>query len=139
MISELYVPRPALASFMDDARKALRTSGVDVVYGTIRFIEKDEESFLAWARERYACVIFNLHVRHAPDGLARAADAFRSLIDLAIVRSGSYFLTYHRWARRDQVLACYPQLPELLRRKKAYDPDERFQSDWYRHYATMFA
>jgi FAD/FMN-containing dehydrogenase len=139
MLTELYVPRAALASFMDDARKALRASGVDVVYGTIRFIEKDEESFLAWARDRYACVIFNLHTRHTPDGVERAAAAFRSLIDLAITRGGSYYLTYHRWARRDQVLACYPQLPELLRRKKAHDPEERFQSDWYRHYSALLA
>jgi FAD/FMN-containing dehydrogenase len=139
MITEIYVPRPTLASFMDDARRAFRSNGVDVIYGTIRFIEKDDESFLAWAKERYACVIFNLHTIHTPHGLERAAEAFRSLIDMAIARKGSYFLTYHRWARRDQVLACYPQMPEFLRRKKAHDPDGRFQSDWYRHHAAMFA
>jgi protein-S-isoprenylcysteine O-methyltransferase len=27
----------------------------------------------------------------------------------------------------------------FLRLKKRYDPEERFQSDWYRHYRTMFA
>jgi hypothetical protein len=32
------------------------------------------------------------------------------------------------------VKACYPQFPEFLRLKRAYDPKERFQSDWYRHY-----
>jgi hypothetical protein len=117
----------------------LRTSGVDVIYGTIRFIEPDDESFLAWAKQRYACVIFNLHTAHAREALERAADAFRSLIDMAISRGGSYFLTYHRWARRDQVLACYPQMPDFLRRKKLHDPEERFQSDWYRHCAAMFA
>ena len=138
MITEIYVPRPALASFLDEARRAFRTNGVRVIYGTIRFIEKDEESFLAWAKDRYACVIFNLHTIHTPEGRERAAEAFCSLIDMAIARKGSYYLTYHRWARRDQVLACYPQMPEFLRRKKSYDPDERFQSDWYRHYATMF-
>jgi FAD/FMN-containing dehydrogenase len=139
MITEVYVPRPALSSFLDEARRVFRTNGVRVVYGTIRFIERDDESFLAWAKDRYACVIFNLHTLHTPDGLRRSADAFRSLIDMAIVRRGSYYLTYHRWARRDQVLACYPQMPEFLRRKKAHDPQELFQSDWYRHYVTMFA
>src|SRR6266404_4187004 len=52
---------------------------------------------------------------------------------------GSYYLTYHRYATRKQVEACYPQFAEFLRLKKKYDPDERFQSDWYRHYRTMFA
>jgi hypothetical protein len=28
---------------------------------------------------------------------------------------------------------------ELLRAKRRYDPEERFQSEWYRHYRTMFA
>ena len=51
----------------------------------------------------------------------------------------SYYLTYHRWARRDQVEWCCPQFAEFLRRKRAHDPDELFQSDWYRHYRAMFA
>jgi hypothetical protein len=33
----------------------------------------------------------------------------------------------------------YPQLAEFLRLKKKYDPEERFQSDWYRHYRAMFS
>jgi len=52
---------------------------------------------------------------------------------------GSYYLTYHRWATRRQVEACYPQFVDFLRLKRKYDPDERFQSDWYRHYRAMFA
>ncbi len=61
------------------------------------------------------------------------------MIDLALQRGGSYYLTYHRYARRDQVGGCYPQLPQFLRLKRQYDPEERFQSDWYRYYRDMFA
>jgi hypothetical protein len=51
----------------------------------------------------------------------------------------TYYLTYHRDATRKQIESCYPQFAEFLRLKKKYDPEERFQSDWYRHYRTMFA
>jgi hypothetical protein len=68
-----------------------------------------------------------------------AADAFRRLIDMAIVRGGSYFLTYHRWARPDQIEACYPRFRDFLAAKREHDPDERFQSDWYRHHAFLLA
>ena len=139
MISEVYVPRDRLPDLMAAVADDFRANGVDVIYGTVRLIERDDESFLAWAKERFACVIFNLHTVHTDEGIRRSADDFRRLIDLAIERGGSYFLTYHRWARRDQVEACYPQLPEFLRRKREHDPDERFQSDWYRHYRSMFA
>lgn len=139
MISELYVPRAELAAFFGDMREDFRTHGVEVIYGTIRLIERDDETFLAWAKQPWACTVLNLHVSHTPLGIERAAAAFRRLIDLARKRGGSYFLTYHKWAGREQVEACYPQLPEFLRAKRRYDGEERFQSDWYRHYRTMFA
>ena len=109
-----------------------------MIYGTIRLIEKDTESFLAWAKEPYACVIFNLHTPHDSEGMNRTAEAFRRLIELALPYGGSFYLTYHRYATREQVLACYPQFPEFLQLKLKYDPEERFQSDWYRHYKKMY-
>jgi len=139
MITELYVPRDRLADFMAAAGDELRRTGADVVYGTVRLIERDDETFLAWAREPYACVIFNLHTAHTPEGVAHTRSAMRRLIDLAIARGGSFYLTYHRWAGADQVEACYPQFTAFLRHKRRYDPDELFQSDWYRHYRDAFS
>ena len=139
IITEVYVPREALADFLAQAAELLRTLGVPVIYGTVRLIEKDDESYLPWAKESYACIIFNLLTIHTPAGMEASARAFRALIDLAIARGGSYFLTYHRFATREQVTKCYPQFADFRALKKKYDPDDRFQSDWYRHYRTMFA
>lgn len=139
MITEIYVPRERLVDFMGEARRDFRQNRVEVIYGTIRLIERDDESFLAWARQRYACVVFNLHTAHSPDGLRRSAEAFRRLIDMAIYRKGSFYLTYHKFATREQVAACYPQFEEFLKAKLRFDPKERFQSDWYRHYKQAFA
>jgi hypothetical protein len=83
-------------------------------------------------------VIFNLHVRHDQAGQAHAAEAFRRLIDMAVARGGSYYLTYHRHATRAQVEACHPRFREFLALKLRHDPTERFQSDWYRHYRDAF-
>ncbi|MBI3650092.1 MAG: FAD-binding oxidoreductase [Acidobacteria bacterium] len=139
MITEIYVPREKLVEFMEDAKRILRQQQANVIYGTVRLIEQDTESFLAWARQSWACVIFNLHVTHNAEGLERAANSFRSLIDLGLKHGGSYYLTYHRYARREQVEACYPQFKNFLQMKLQYDPQEVFQSDWYRHYKKMFA
>jgi len=137
MITELYVPGNRLDDFLGDVAEDFRRTGVDVIYGTVRLIERDGETFLAWAREPYACVIFNLHTVHTRVGLERGADAFRRLIDHAIARGGSYFLTYHRWAEPRQLEACYPQFRDFLSAKRRLDPEERFASDWYRHYAAL--
>jgi FAD/FMN-containing dehydrogenase len=138
MISEIYVPREKLTNFIDQVRKDFRENHVNLFYGTIRLIEKDDESYLAWAKQPYACIIFNLHTGHSPQDLEKTAADFRRLIDRALTYGGSYYLTYHRWATRQEVEAAYPQFAQFLELKRKYDPEERFQSDWYRHYKKMF-
>ncbi|MEQ1934572.1 MAG: FAD-binding oxidoreductase, partial [Fimbriimonadaceae bacterium] len=139
MITEIDVPRDRLPDFLAAAADGLRKLNGNVIYGTIRLVEKDTDSFLTWAKQNYACVIFNLHVEHTEAKMKEAADAFRMLIDLAAERKGSYYLTYHRWAEKSQVLSCYPQFEEFLAKKRQYDPTGLFQSEWYRHYEAMFA
>jgi FAD/FMN-containing dehydrogenase len=139
IITEIYVPRADLPDFLAQAAELLRSNHTIVIYGTVRLIEKDDESFLAWAKQPYACIIFNLLTFHTPDGIEASARSFRGLIDLAIARGGSYYLTYHKFPKPGQVLTCYPQFKEFLELKRKYDPAERFQSDWYRYYRKLFA
>lgn len=139
IITEIYVPRPDLPQFLAQAAELLRSNRTIVIYGTVRLIEKDDESFLAWAKQPYACIIFNLLTLHTSAGIDASVRAFRGLIDLAIARGGSYYLTYHKFAQPEQVVTCYPQFKEFLELKRKYDPTERFQSDWYRYYRKLFA
>src|SRR5213593_4522111 len=139
IITEIYVPRVDLPDFLTQAAALLRSNRTTVIYGTVRLIEKDDESFLAWAKESYACIIFNLLTFHTSTGIESSARSFRGLIDLAIARRGSYYLTYHKFAKPEQVMACYPQFKQFLALKRTYDPAKRFQSDWYRYYRKLFA
>jgi FAD/FMN-containing dehydrogenase len=139
IITELYVPRPQLAAFMAEVAGDFRANGANVIYGTVRLIERDDETFLPWAKQPYACVVINLHTQHTPEELAKTAAALRQLIDRAAARDGSFYLTYHRFATKQQLLRCYPQFPQFLALKRTYDPHERFSSDWYRHHKALFA
>ena len=69
------------------------------------------------------------------DQLAR----FQPRIHGGLELGGSYYLTYHRWATRDQVLQAHPALPQFLAEKRNHDPDERFQSEWYRYYRGLLS
>jgi FAD/FMN-containing dehydrogenase len=139
MITEIYVPRDALVRFLADVRADFLEHRTDLIYGTIRLIERDTETMLAWAKQPYACIIFNIHVMPDATGIEKAKQDFRRLIDRGLSYGGSYYLTYHRWAERRQVLAAYPRFAEFLRLKRRLDPTEVIQSEWYRHYRSMFA
>jgi FAD/FMN-containing dehydrogenase len=139
VIGEHYVPRDQLLTFMRQAREVFRTFGTEVIYGTIRAIMRDTVSFLPWAKDDFACVIFNLRTPHTDSGRRQTANTFRALIDASNGLGGSFFLTYHGYASAAQVEACYPRFREWLRLKKRYDPDELFASTWYVHYRDAFA
>lgn len=132
MISELYVPPERIGDFLRAASEVLRELRANVIYGTVRLIHKDEESFLPWAKETFACVIFNLHVDHTPRGIEHTGKCFRALIDLALEYGGSFYLTYHRFATPEQLLKAYPQLPTFVEAKRRSDPAGVFDSEWWR-------
>lgn len=139
VLMEMYVPRDRLVDFMDGARNALREVGANVVYGTIRLIERDNETFLAWAKESFACIIFNLHTPHTTAGLHDSERACRIMIDLLLPMNGACSLAYQQFATREQIEAMFPKFVPFLRFKRKYDASEVFQSNWYRHYKEMFA
>jgi FAD/FMN-containing dehydrogenase len=138
IITELYVPPEHLIELLRAAARLLTERRTPVVYGTIRLIQPDSETVMAWARQRFACVIFNLHVDHTEASIASVADSFRGLIDLASDLGGSYYLTYHRFATPQQLERCYPRVREFFAAKRRLDPAGVFQSDWYRHYVRHF-
>jgi FAD/FMN-containing dehydrogenase len=136
VIGEHYVPPDRLVEFMRRAGEILRSHGTELIYGTIRSIRSDTVSWLPWARDDFACIVFNLRTPHTEAGRQRTADCFRALTDASIGLGGSFFLTYHRHASAAQVEAGYPRFREWLALKRRYDPGELFCSDWYRHYMT---
>ena len=110
-----------------------------MTYGTIRFIEKDQDSFLAWARESWVCIVCNLHVVHSKEGIEKVKKDFANLLDRVIEFGGCFYLTYHKWISKAQVESAYPQFHDFLMLKEKYDPSGVFQSDWYRYFKEMYS
>jgi FAD/FMN-containing dehydrogenase len=139
VIGELYTPADRVLDFLEQSRRILRETGAEDIYGTIRAIRQDTTSFLPWASQDFGCVIFNLRTRHTAEGIAHTHDTFRRLNQAALDLGGSFFLTYGRSATREQVERGYPRFREFLRLKREYDPELRFQSEWWRWCVELFA
>ncbi len=139
VIGEHYVPPENLLAFIRKSREILMRLQTEVIYGTLRLIQPDKTAFLAWAQQQFVCVIFNLRTPHTPEGIARTKATFQALTEASVGLGGSFFLTYHRFATAAQVALAHPKIHTFFALKKKYDPDERFQSDWYLHYRSAFA
>jgi len=139
VLNEFFVPVSQLETFLGQAREYFLAHRQNIIFSTIRFIEKDDETLLPWARQRYACVIFNFHTVHRAPAIELTMQTGKFLIDRAIDLKGSFYLTYQHLADKKQVLACYPTFENYLGLKLKHDPHEVFQSDWYRWQRKMFA
>jgi FAD/FMN-containing dehydrogenase len=139
LIWEMYVPHDELIGFLEDARRLFLRREMPLIYGTLRFIDRDRDSFLCWAKKKYVCIIFTPHVSGARQALGKAAEVYRQLAQSATKRKGSFYLTYNHFAGRAEIDAAYPQFAEFLQLKKKYDPTELFQSEWYRYHRDAYA
>ena len=137
VITELYVPPAALAAFLGEVAEAARSEAMDLIYGTVRLIRRDTETALAWAREDFACVVFNLHVRHDVAGRASLRRHLQRLIDIALGYGGSFYLTYALAARADQLRCAYPQIDAWLAAKRTLDPSCVLDSDFHRRLSAV--
>ena len=71
-------------------------------------------------------------------GAVRATQLRRELIDSAIAAGGSFPIARTPDATREQVAACYPQLPAFLAEKRRIDPAEKLVNGWYLHHRNLF-
>ena len=65
IITEIYVPRPDLPDFLAQAADLLRSNGTTVIYGAVRLVEKDDESFLPWAKKAILR-LYHFQFAHVP-------------------------------------------------------------------------
>ena len=135
---ELLCEREKLPALVQETRDYAKRNQLEIVHASVRLVEEDKETFLAWAAKPFACLTLGVHIEHSTRGLISAGDHFRRLIDIALRHGGGWYLTYRRDALRRQVDRAFPQFAEFLKLKRKHDPQELFQSDWYRHYKNMF-
>ena len=91
VISELYVPACADRAFPSGGRR--RPEGQRSP-GHLRNDSPDREGpreLPALGQGAYACMVVNLHTTHTPEGIERAAAAFRGLTDRATRRGEASF------------------------------------------------
>jgi FAD/FMN-containing dehydrogenase len=139
ILHEYFVPPDALDTFLSDCRRWIAASRQDLLNVTLRWVEPDRLTALAFAPEpRIAAVMFFSQEKTVA-AEADMRDLTRSLIDAALSVGGSFYLPYRLHARPDQLLKAYPGLPDFAAAKRRWDPKLRFRNQmwdaWFAHLA----
>ncbi len=135
IIQEYYVPIENFVPFMDRFREILLAGKMNVLSSTVRYVTPNATPALAYAPRRPAFAIIQMsNVGLSPDAQARAEAVTRQLVNAALEHGGTYYLTYQLYPTADQLHRAYPNARRAFARKRFYDPDETFTSQFYERY-----
>ena len=134
ILHEYFVPREGLTGFLGDVREIIPEHEGDLLNVTVRHVAADNDAFLRYAdQEMFALVmLFNQATTAAAD--ARMEAMTQDLIDAALAHGGRYYLPYRLHATQQQFERSYPRAKAFFAHKRQYDPEERFQNEFYRTY-----
>jgi FAD/FMN-containing dehydrogenase len=135
IIQEYFVPVENFVPFMDRFREILQTGRMNVLSSTVRYVTPNATPALAYAPRHPAFAIIQMsNVELSPEGQARAAAVTQRLVDAAIENGGTYYLTYQLYPTPEQFHRAYPNARHAFERKRFYDPEELFTSQFYQKY-----
>ena len=136
ILHEYFLPAHGLEPFLAACRTIIPASRQDLLNVTLRYVEGDKTSVLAYAPgTRVAAVmLFSQPMTRADD--ADMASMTQRPIDAAHDSAGSFYLPYRLHARREQIARAYPRLEEFVLQKHVHDPGLLFQNTlWTRYLA----
>ena len=135
ILHEYFVPPQRAAGFLAAVRRVVDAHDADLLNVTVRDVRTDRTSALRWATEDVVAFLMFFHQRKTAKAEERMEVMTRELIDLALNAGGRFYLPYRRHATHEQLLRAYPMWPAFVQRKRAWDPEGRFDSRFFTQYA----
>jgi FAD/FMN-containing dehydrogenase len=134
ILQEYFLPPDQLAPFLTDAANVLRKHEAVLLSGSIRSVNPDHIK-LSYATSHRLSVVLYLSQHVDPAGVEDMATLTRTLIDLALVHGGTFYLPYQQHYTRAQLEAGYPQIDEFFALKRSYDAQLLLNNSFYHRYA----
>nr|WP_231584185.1 FAD-binding oxidoreductase [Domibacillus indicus] len=135
VLQEYFVPVDEFASYIDDLRFVLQQEKeFNLLNITVRYVEKSDEAFLSYAKEDMFALVLLINQGKSEKEVEKAGLVIRKMIDVTLNHRGSYYLPYYSFPSKKQLETAYPRIDEFFRKKKQFDPNERFTNYFYEEY-----
>ncbi len=128
ILHEYFMPPASFPAFLKACQDIIAKSGLDLLNVTLRFVEPDTESVLAYAPTRRIAAVMSFSEARTSAADARMERVTRELIDRVLAIGGSFYLPYRLHARPDQLARAYPAVADFVACKRRYDPKLLFRN-----------
>lgn len=134
LLQEYFIPERNFNQFIKDIKPVLLQSKLDLLNITIRAVNKDEDTYMSYAKENVFGFVFLFNQKKNEKEEKEMKVLTNQLVDVAIKNNGTFYLPYRLHIDREKMRKVYPESDEFFKLKKKYDPTELFRNQFYDHY-----
>lgn len=134
ILHEYFIAPARFPEFLEVCRAVIPNSYQEMLNVTLRFVDTDQESYLAYATVPRIAAVLSFSQEMTERAEADMARLTRDLIDGIMAIGGNYYLPYRPHATVDQLVRAYPRAPEFVAAKRAMDPDLVFRNNLWDQY-----
>lgn len=135
ILQEYFVPVDEFTNYIDDLRKVLEIEELNLLNITVRYVNKDEEAVLSYAKEDMFALVLLINQGKSKKEIGQTEKVIQKMIDVTLQHDGSYYLPYYPYPTQDQMDRAYPRNEEFFQLKKKFDPNEVFMNLFYEEYS----
>lgn len=134
ILHEYFVPPDRFGDFLTLCRAVIPGSFQEFLNVTLRFVNTDAESWLAYAPAPRIAAVMSFSQEMTTRAEADMARMTRDLVDGIIDIGGSYYLPYRPHPTVLQLERAYPRAAAFAATKRAMDPDLIFRNNLWDSY-----
>ncbi|MBS4220357.1 FAD-binding oxidoreductase [Bacillus sp. FJAT-49711] len=134
ILQEYFIPVNDFPEYVDRLRELLTENKLNVLNITVRYVPKNEEAYLSYAKEDMFALVFYINQGISQKEIEKNRIVIRKIIDMTLEMDGSYYLPYYHYPTKEQMEAAYPLTDEFFQKKREYDTNERFMNQFYEEY-----
>ena len=128
ILHEYFIPPDRFPGFLDACRAVIPASEQELLNVTLRFIDADTTSRLAYAPTARISAVMSFTQRMTPAAEADMQRMTRALIDRVLDLGGSFYMPYRLHATRAQLRRAYPGTESFIEAKRRIDPGLLFRN-----------
>ena len=138
VLQEFFIPKREFLAWTNNAKSILikKYENVTLLNCTVRFVNEDKTTTLAYSRDSEGSFAFVLYyrLRRSEEADKVLEEIHHSLAEISLKLGGTFYLPYRHHYSVEQLKQSYPMIIQFFEKKKTYDPHGLFRSKWSDHY-----
>ncbi|SFC70361.1 FAD/FMN-containing dehydrogenase [Bacillus sp. 491mf] len=134
ILQEYFIPVDRFSPYIDDLRNVLNQEELNLLNITIRYVTKNENAVLSYAKEDMFALVFLINQGRSEEEIEKTKKVIQKMINVTLQHDGSYYLPYYHYPDKQQFQNAYSRSDEFFQKKREYDPQERFVNLFYKEY-----